>query len=75
MFQIKVCLQCNTAYSEHYQFVICPHDYRRVIEENQEYEIKGLFHKLWSRNVDAEGYDKRDWLELQRLLQARGINV
>jgi hypothetical protein len=75
MLHIKVCLECNTAYSEHYQFLICPHDYRDAVDENHDQQIKKLFHKLWGRDVHTEGYSKPDWLELQRLLQARGINV
>jgi hypothetical protein len=74
-FGMKVCPQCNTAYSEHYQFTICPHDYREYVADCHDEEIKRFFHKLWGRDAGTEGYTKKDWLDLQRLLQARGINV
>lgn len=75
MLNIKICTQCNTAFSEHYQFIQCPHDYRNSVIENQDQQIKRLFHKLWGRDVGSDGYQKKDWQQLQRLLQARGIDV
>jgi hypothetical protein len=75
MLNITICAQCNIAYSVHYQFLICPHDYREIVDFGHDQQIKGLFHKLWGRDVATDGYSKRDWQELQRLLQARGIEV
>lgn len=62
-------------YSEHEQLVVCPHDWKTVVDETHDQTIKGLFHKLWSRDVGTPGYNKRDWTELQRLLQARRIDI
>ncbi len=28
----------------------------------------GLFHRLWTRSVDKEGYDKEEWKELEKYL-------
>jgi hypothetical protein len=75
MLNIKVCHKCNIAYSHHYQLTTCPHDYMREVDEDHDQQIKGLFHKLWGRDVHTDGYSKKDWQELQRLLQARGIDV
>jgi hypothetical protein len=72
---IKICAECKIAFSYLYQTVQCPHDYRDAIDEKSGQEIKKLFHKLWSKDVHSPGYKKGDWMELQRLLQARGIEV
>jgi len=75
MTGIKVCDKCNYAYSEHLQFVVCPHEFKAVIDGAHDRQIKALFHKLWGRDVGTSGYNKTDWMELQRLLQTRGIEV
>ena len=75
MYDVKICGKCNTAYAEIYQFTICPHDYKAAVDEDHDQQIKKLFHKFWSKDVGTEGYSKKDWQQLQRLLQARGINV
>lgn len=75
MLGIRICERCHFAYSEHEQFVTCPHDYKRRVDEDHDQSIKGLFHKQWGRDVGREGYEKKDWMELQRLLQARGIDI
>lgn len=31
-------------------------------------ELWGLFHKLWSRDVGTQGYNKEDWMRLQQIL-------
>lgn len=33
---------------------------------NIEFEMWAAFHKLWSKNVGTPGYDKDEWLELER---------
>jgi hypothetical protein len=48
---------------------------KQDLSEANEQEIKRLFHKLWSQSVGKEGYSKKDWQELQRLLQTRRIEV
>lgn len=72
---LKICEECHVVYCEHEQFVICPHDWRLAVRESRDQHIKVLFHKLWSRDVDTKAYNKEDWMELQRLLQTRGIEV
>ena len=74
-YRIKICDKCNFVFSEHEQLAACPHPKRRQVEADHDQEIKGLYHKLWSKDVGTPGYDKRDWMELQRLLQARGIDI
>jgi hypothetical protein len=74
-YQIKICDACNFAYNELEDIGTCPHPKRRTIAQEHNAEIKRLFHKLWSKDVGTAGYDKRDWMELQRRLQARGIEV
>ena len=75
MLGIRICDKCNFAYSEHEQFSACPHAFKLRVDEDHDQSIKGLFHKLWGRDVGRAGYDRNDWYELQRLLQARGIDV
>jgi hypothetical protein len=70
-----ICEKCHVAWSEHYQFAACPHDWKTAVDENHDQSIKGLFHRLWGRDVGTTGYDKKNWTELQRLLQARGIDI
>lgn len=74
-FGLKICDRCNTVYTEHGQFLQCPHDYKADVEDRHDQTIKALFHKLWRRDVHTPGYEKKDWMELWRLLQARGIDV
>lgn len=38
-------------------------------------EVSSAFHKLWTAAVDTEGYDKKQWQDLSRLLFVRGIGV
>jgi len=33
---------------------------------NVEFEMWVAFHKLWSKSVGTAGYDKNEWLELER---------
>jgi hypothetical protein len=33
---------------------------------NVEFDMWALFHKLWSASVSTPGYDKKQWLELER---------
>jgi hypothetical protein len=75
MLGLRICEMCNVVYSEHEHFVDCPHDLKKVVDEVHDQSIKGLFHKLWSRDVGTTGYNKKDWKELQRLLQARRIDL
>jgi hypothetical protein len=75
MSGVRICDNCRTAWSEYYQFAQCPHDYKDVVDDGHGQEIKALFHKLWGRDVGTLDYIKKDWLELQRLLQTRGIEV
>ncbi len=74
MLGIKICEECSIVYSEHEQVADCPHDWRGVVDATHDQSIKGLFHKL-CRDVGTLGYNKRDWTELQRLLQARRIDI
>lgn len=37
--------------------------------------ISSQFHKVWTSQVGTEGYNKKDWQELRRLLDLRGIRV
>jgi hypothetical protein len=71
----KICEKCSHTWLEQYQFTACPHEWKSVVDENHDQYIKALFHKLWSRDVGTPGYDKKDWMELQRLLQARGVDL
>lgn len=71
----KICEHCKVVFLEHEQFIICPHDWRKVVRDRQDQGINGLFHKLWTKDVGTSGYNKNDWMELQRLLQARGIDI
>jgi len=75
MLGIKICEICHYVYSEHEHMVICPHLRKQQIDEDHDQSIKFFFHKLWSRDVGRAGYRKEDWMELQQLLQARGIDV
>ena len=75
MLGIKICETCNFVYSEHEQFVTCPHKFKQKVDEDHDQQIKGLFHKLWGRDVGRAGYNRKDWQELQLLLQTRGIEV
>jgi hypothetical protein len=75
MLGIRVCDKCNFVYSEHEQFVTCPHQFKQRVDEDHDQTIKGLFHELWGRDVGTPGYRKADWMELQRRLQARGIDI
>ena len=34
-------------------------------------EIKGVFHRLWGKQVGNAGYSKRDWRELQSMLRRK----
>ena len=61
---LKICDKCNIVYTEHEQFVQCPHDYKDLVDEKHD-QIKGLFHGLWSRDVHTQGYEKKVWMELQ----------
>jgi len=77
-YHIKICELCNFAFDEHEDLSTCPHPKRRQVDDENDQEIKRLFHKLWSKDVDLPGYRKEikpDWMELQRLLQARGIDI
>ncbi len=31
-----------------------------------------LFHRLWSKDVGTPGYNKKDWVELERLILQKG---
>jgi hypothetical protein len=75
MLGIKVCDKCKFVWSEDEQLSICPHDKKQKVDEDHDQEIKRLFHTLWSQNVGTVGYVKANWMELQRRLQARGINI
>ena len=75
LYHIQICNVCKTVFSEHEQFRLCPHNYKRAVDEDHDQTIKGLFHRLWSKDVGTSGYDKNDWMELQRLLQARRIDI
>lgn len=35
------------------------------------FELRAVFHRLWSSQVGATGYNKHDWQELQHLLFRR----
>ena len=39
-----------------------------------DYELKAAFHRGWGRAKD-EGYVKREWMNLQLMLNRRGILV
>lgn len=34
-----------------------------------------LFHRLWSKDVGTEGYDKQTWKALQKVLWRLGVKV
>jgi hypothetical protein len=36
-------------------------------------EIAELFHRLWTKAVGQNEYDKKEWMRLQALLLAKGI--
>jgi len=72
---ITYCDKCKFYYSEHTDLSICPHPRKQVVDENHDQGIKRLFHKLWGEAVGKPGYNKADWMELQNLLQTRGIEV
>jgi hypothetical protein len=74
-YHIKICGRCKFVYSQHEQLSVCPHPYKQRVDDQHDQGIKELFHKLWSRHVGTEGYIKADWMELQQLLQARGIDI
>jgi hypothetical protein len=74
-YHIKICDKCRFVYSEHLQLSVCPHPNKQRVDEANDQGIKELFHKLWSKDVGTGGYNKGDWMELQRLLQARGIDL
>lgn len=74
-YHIKICDRCKFVYSEHRQLSICPHPQKQEVDAGNDQKIKRLFHQLWSKDVGTAGYTKKDWTELQRLLQARGIEI
>lgn len=37
------------------------------------YDAHLLLHRLWSRAVGQEGYDKREWQKLERLVSEGGV--
>jgi hypothetical protein len=74
-YHIRICGKCNFVYSEHEQLSTCPHLRKQTLADEHDSEIKRLFHKLWSKDVGTLGYTKGDWMELQRRLQARGIDI
>jgi hypothetical protein len=39
-----------------------------VVTDEEMYEIHVLFHKLWTAQVHADGYNKRDWGRLEELM-------
>lgn len=74
-YHIKICPGCDFVYSTQSQLSDCPHPYKQRVNDPNDQRIKELFHKLWSRDVGTDGYSKIDWMDLQELLQARGIDV
>ena len=36
-------------------------------------EARIIFHKLWTERVGKEGYNKKEWQELQNLLYKLGV--
>lgn len=46
-----------------------------VAETPSNRTISNQFHKVWTSQVGTEGYNKKDWQELRRLLDLRGIRV
>lgn len=46
-----------------------------TVEAASDKVISSQFHKLWTSQVGTEGYNKKDWQELRRLLDSRGIRV
>lgn len=74
-YHIKICDRYKFVYSEDTQLSLCPHPAQQRVDEVNDQAIKTLFHKLWSKDVGTPGYAKTDWMELQRLIQARGVNI
>lgn len=38
-------------------------------------EIVELFHRLWGNSMDATEYNKEQWIEMQQLLNRKGVKV
>ena len=36
-------------------------------------QLNSIFHRLWTKSVGKIGYDKKEWLQLQKLLLKQGI--
>ncbi|MHC1744317.1 MAG: hypothetical protein AB9873_14960 [Syntrophobacteraceae bacterium] len=53
----------------------CPVSFPREDSLSRQKRIKTLFHRLWSKAVSSEDYDKREWQELQELLKIEELGV
>ncbi len=54
---------------------LCPVRFPLEDSLTRQKRIKALFHRLWSKAVSSETYDKREWQELQELLKIEGLGV
>lgn len=54
---------------------LCPARFPLEDSLTRQKRIKALFHRLWSKAVSTESYDKREWQELQELLKIEGFGA
>jgi hypothetical protein len=52
-----------------------PNYFKMEEMEDKVRKTRELFHKIWTSQVGTEGYNKREWQKLQKLLGELGVEV